>query len=100
MKNLLLDYISDKYLINRNQIYEAPSIADRQIMTIKIALWVMSITHVFYIIEGIYNNRTGYLYNGLGIVVGVVPSYYFLKTNRLEFAKFFCYYPAIIILSF
>ena len=97
MKNLLLDYISEKYQTSRNQIYEAPSIIDRQIMTVKIALWVMSITHIFYIIEGIYNNRPGYFYNGLGIVTGVVPSYYFLKTNRLEFAKFFCYYPAIII---
>lgn len=97
MKNLLLDYISEKYQSSRNQIYKAPSVADRQIMTIKIALWAMSATHVFYFIEGSYNNRIGYFYHVMAIVTGVVPCYYFLKTNRLEFAKFFCYYPAIVI---
>ena len=98
MKKIILDYIFAKYKdqISSNQIYENPSLADRQILTVKITLWVSFIINLFYIYESIYNKRFSFLYNGIAILTGIIPSFYFLKKNKLELSKFFVYYPGII----
>jgi signal transduction histidine kinase len=72
----------------------------RQNLVIRIAFWLgFSINLVYLFI--VWNNKaiTDVMpvpVNAFNLLFSYIPGYYFLKTNRLQYAKFFVFFPAII----
>ncbi len=72
----------------------------RQNLVIRIAFWLgFSINFIYMII--VWNNKAirdlfPVPINAINILFSFIPCYYFLKTNRIQYAKFFVYFPSII----
>jgi signal transduction histidine kinase len=72
----------------------------RQNLVIRIAFWLgfsINFVYMFSIWDNkVINDVTPVSINAFNLLFSYIPCYYFLKTNRLQYAKFFVYFPAII----
>jgi signal transduction histidine kinase len=101
MKTLATKIIS---LIKRELFIDSPELhttfVNRQNLVVRIAFWLGFIFNFIYMII-IWNNKAimsiiPLPINVLNIIFSFIPCYYFLKTNRIKYANFFVYFPAII----
>ena len=98
----MLKFLNKKYqkYLNIEEPEYKGSIVARQIWTVKAALWMGGSTQLFYVFKHILADTPRMPYGVFTILFGFLPSYYFLKKNKLELAIFFVYYPAIFIQTF
>jgi signal transduction histidine kinase len=75
-------------------------IVARQIWMVKAAFWAGGGMHLIYVIKYLLADTPRITHNLFAILISCVPSYYFLKKGKLEYAFFFAYYPAIIFQMF
>jgi signal transduction histidine kinase len=72
----------------------------RQNLVIRIAFWLgfsINFIYTFVVLNNkAINDVTPVPVNAFNLLCSYIPCYYFLKTNRLQYAKFFVYFPAII----
>lgn len=67
----------------------------RQILIVQVAFWLGGGIHLFYCIRHFLPGQPQIPYSALTILFSCIPSYYFLKKNKLAYSFFFAYYPAI-----
>ena len=98
----MLNFLNKKYqnYLNIDQTKYKGSIVARQIWTVKAALWMGGSTQLFYVFKHLLAKTPRMPYGVFAILFGFLPSYYFLKKNKLELAFFFVYYPAIFSQTF
>lgn len=72
---------------------------DRQIFTLKLTLFLnFSLKFIFLLLNFFDSHESPYINtNALTIVVSCVPAFYFLQTNKITYAKFFTFFPALVI---
>lgn len=70
---------------------------DRIYLSIKAALWLSLSINIIYFFVFFFINTKSYVVhpNLIFIITSCLPTYYFIKVNKIEYAKFFAIYPAI-----
>lgn len=72
---------------------------NRQLLVIKITLWVVTVINVFFVILGLFNINEIPFLNVLYILICCLPTFYLIKKGLVELATYFIYFPSIVILS-
>jgi hypothetical protein len=75
-------------------------IVARKIWMVKASFWAGGGMHLFFVFKYLLADTPKIPYGVFTILFGCLPSYYFLKKGKLEYAFFFAYYPAIIFQMF
>jgi signal transduction histidine kinase len=98
----MLNFLNKKYLnyLNIVQPEYKGLIVARQIWMVKAAFWAGGGMHLIYVIKYLLADTPRITHNLFAILISCVPSYYFLKKGKLEYAFFFAYYPAIFFQAF
>jgi len=98
----MLKFLSKNYLnyFNIDQPKYKGLIVARQIWMVKAAFWAGGGMHLIYVIKYLLADTPRITHNLFAILISCVPSYYFLKKGKLEYAFFFAYYPAIFFQAF
>lgn len=71
------------------------SIVARQIWMVKAAFWAGGGIQLIYVFKHLLADTPRIPYGVFTILFGCLPSYYFLKKDKLNYSFFFAYYPAI-----
>jgi signal transduction histidine kinase len=93
----IISIIKEELFINDPELHT--TFVSRQDLVVRITFWLgFSLNLLFLILtwDSEFNPFVIPL-TAINILISSVPAYYFLKTNRLEYAKFFVYFPAIIL---
>jgi signal transduction histidine kinase len=71
---------------------------NRQNLVLRITFWLGFLLNFIYLIFTWEFKNTPFILpiNGVNILVSFIPAYYFLRTNKLHYAKYFLYFPSII----
>jgi len=98
----MINFLNKNYLnyLNIDQPKYKGLVVARQIWTVKAAIWIGGSTQLFYVFKHLLADTPRMPYGIFTILFGFLPSYYFLKKGKLEYAFFFAYYPAIIFQTF
>ncbi len=98
----MINFLNKNYLnyLNIDQPEYKGLIVARQIWTVKAGIWIGGSTQLFYVFKHLLADTPRMPYGIFTILFGFLPSYYFLKKGKLEYAFFFAYYPAIIFQTF
>jgi signal transduction histidine kinase len=98
----MLNFLNKKYLnyLNIDQPEYKGLIVARQIWMVKAAFWLGGSMHLFYVLKYLLNYSPSISHSLFSILFCCLPSYYFLKKGKLEYAFFFAYYPAIFFQAF
>ena len=72
---------------------------DRQIFSLKVTIYLTFCFKMIFVIFNIFDgHKSPYLpTNAITIVVSCFPAFYFLRRNKLNYAKFFAYFPTVFI---
>jgi signal transduction histidine kinase len=97
LSNKIISLIKEELFINDPELHT--TFVNRQNLVVRITFWLgFSLNLLFLMITWDYEfNPLKLPLTAINILISSVPAYYFLKTNRLEYAKFFVYFPAIIL---
>ena len=93
MKRLLTaDFLNTEKQLTTNFI-------DRQIFSLKVTIYLtFCFKMIFVIFNAFDGHKSPYLpTNAITIVVSCLPAFYFLRKNKLNYAKFFAYFPTVFI---
>jgi len=98
----MINFLNKNYLnyLNIDQPKYKGLVVARQIWTVKAAIWIGGSTQLFYVFKHLLADTPRMPYGIFTILFGLLPSYFFLKKGKLEYAFFFAYYPAIIFQTF
>jgi hypothetical protein len=93
----MLKFLNKKYqnYLNIDQPKYEGLIVARQIWTVKAAFWMGGSTQLFYVFKHLLADTPRIPYGVFALLFGCLPSYYFLKKDKLTYSFFFAYYPAI-----
>jgi signal transduction histidine kinase len=70
---------------------------NRQNLVVRIAFWLgFSVNFIYLTLFWDDYSVFKVPINGLNILISFIPCYYFLRTKRFKYARFFVYFPAII----
>jgi signal transduction histidine kinase len=83
----------------RRQQKLATDFLDRQLFSLKVTIYLTFVFKaLFQGLSMLDTTESPHIpTNALTIVVSCVPAFYFLKTNKIQYAKFFAYFPTIFI---
>ena len=98
----MLKFLNNKYQ-NYLNIYQPKYkglIVARKIWMVKASFWAGGGMHLFFVFKYLLADTPKIPYGVFTILFGCLPSYYFLKKGKLEYAFFFAYYPAIFFQAF
>jgi signal transduction histidine kinase len=93
----MLKFLSKNFLnyLNIDQTVHKGSVVARQIWMVKAAFWFGGSIQLFYVFKHLLSDPPRIPFGAFAILFGCLPSYYFLKKDKLNYSFFFAYYPPI-----